>query len=197
MKKIIILTLCLMLLFTACSSKEAPANVSTTSISETANASIPENYVGDATLETLKALLNMHVIIETQYLIKDRPAVDFETEIEYNGSIYVPVTGGIFSTYDEFKEAIYDTYVKESADFALNSTTMYADIDGQFCFNTYYKDFFSGENYTHDWSEFTIEPTEATDDKIVFTVYLKYSSGDVAAITMTALMQDGNWRLIR
>lgn len=197
MKKIVILTACLMLLLTACSSKKEPEQNIPVENTSASTVSIPENYVGDATLKTLEALVNMHATLETQYLIKDHPPIDTENQIEHNGATYVPVTGGIFDTYAEFEDAIRDTYTKESADFALTSTTMYADIDGKFCYNMYYVDMHSGDNFTHDWSEFRIEPTEASEEKIVFTVYLRYSSGDDAAITMTALMQDGNWRLIR
>ena len=193
MKKIIILALCMMLLFTACSSKE-PADVTTeatTSTSET----IPENYVGDATLETLKTLVNMHVIIETEYLEKSHPTIDMTKTVEHNGLVYALVTDGRFKNYTEFENAIRDTYTKESANFLLNDFETYINVGGAIYFNTDLEYRFAEGRYPYDWSNFTIQTVDVKDNEIAFNVFIKYSTGDVAAIRMTAYLEDGNWRI--
>lgn len=195
MKKIIILTLAVMLLFTACSSKEDPKPTaqSTTAVS----VSIPENYVGEATLQTIKTLVNMHITFEMDYFVKNHAPVDMSKQFEHNGATYAPVNGGEFSTLDEIKQAAYETYTKESADFMFNSNPFYEEIDGVLCFNTAYEQTLRGDLYSHDWTGFRIEPTQVFEDRIIFTVFLRYSSGDDAAITMTVVEENGNWRLVR
>ena len=53
---------------------------------------------------------------------------------------------------------------------------------------------FSGD-YAYDWSNFEIEPTSVSDEKIVFDVTVNDYMGKELTISMTAVSVDGNWRL--
>lgn len=196
MKKIIILTLCLMLLFTACSSNKKHDSEEKTVTVTNFDGSF-EGYVGEGTLATLKTLVNMHSQFETDYFDKNHPAIDEKNTVTHNGMVYAPVTGGVFKTYDELIDAIYETYTKQTADDLLRSHTMYTEINGKLYFNVEHEISYRGDKYAYDWTDFTMEPIEVSDDKISLKVALKYSSGDDASIILTAVTENGNWRLVR
>ncbi len=196
MKKIIILALSLMLLFSACSAKGEKTNTEEKTIAVTGIDGSLEGYVGEGTLATLRTLVNMHAKFETEYFLKSHPTIDDKNTVTQNGVVYAPVTGGDFKTYKELSNAVYETYSKDSADNLLKLHYMYTDIDGKLHFEVEHEVSYRGDKYAYDWSDFTITPTEVSDEKIVFTIHLKYSSGDDAAIAMTAVTENGNWRII-
>ena len=192
MKKIILITVCMMLLLTACSSK---GESDTTKVPQTTAPSF-DMYVGEGTLSTLRSLVRMHGELETNVFVKNHLPVDASGVFELDGAAYAPVNGGSVATYGELCYLVESTYTSEDAEFILNNSPIYAEIDGKFCFNMACEPLFSGD-YAYDWSSFEIEPTSVSDEKIVFDVTVNDYMGKELTISMTAVSVDGNWRLDR
>ncbi len=189
MKKIILVAVCLMLLLTACSSK---GETETTKAPQTTAPSF-DMYVGEGTLTTLRSLVIMHGKLETEVFVKNHlPTAD--NVFEHKGSYFARVNGGMVTTYEELRYHVESTYTPEDAEFILNNSPIYVEIEGELCFNTAYEPQFNGD-YAYDWSTFEIEPTSVSDDKIVFDVIVNDYMGKELTISMTAVSVDGNWRL--
>ncbi len=128
-----------------------------------------------------------------------------EPLFEGEEQIICEISSDKFSSYDELVDYVNSTYTYGTAqmylnDFPYEGNKLYLEYDGKFCLNTYYP--VGGKGYYVDWSDYSIEITDADDTTCTFNVTATIQEpGDLPAdeytLSCEAIITENGWRLIR
>jgi len=128
-----------------------------------------------------------------------------EPLFEGEEQIICEISSDKFSSYDELVDYVNSTYTYGTAqmylnDFPYEGNQLYLEYDGKFCLNTYYP--VGGKGYYVDWSDYSIEITDADDTTCTFNVTATIQEpGDLPAeeytLSCEAIITENGWRLIR
>lgn len=184
MKRVILIFSCILFLFAGCSNSannDAPKDVFAT------------NYVGEGQLTVLRSLINSNALFVEEVFVEDFLPADESRTISGKDGSFAPVESGVFTTYKEFEQTIYETYTDEAAKNILSEFDMYTDIYGQLYINTRAKKI-NAKDY--DWSnpEITMLQFDA-DGTYVMKITIKTEKGKDYTFDAKAVTVDGNIRL--
>lgn len=183
MKRVILIFSCILFLFAGCnnsSDKDAPKDVFAT------------NYVGEGQMTVLRSLINSNALFVEEVFVEDFLPADESRTISGKDGSFAPVESGIFTTYKEFEQTIYETYTDEAAKNILAEFDMYTDIYGQLYINTRAKKI-NAKDY--DWSNPEIKVNSAADGTYVMEITVKTEKGKDYSFEAKAVTVDGNIRL--
>lgn len=155
-------------------SSESTAPAATEAPTETPEPTQPEEPAEDMEA-IIRDLFEQHLycmihIFELGNLPYDENAYDPENPPEND---LVPVTSEEFKNYSDFEAYIRGIYSKEVADaylynFPYEGSPKYVNVDGDLYLNLM---LCGGKGYYVDWSDYTVEINEQTDDRCSFTLH--------------------------
>jgi len=183
MKRVILIISCILLLFAGCnnsSGKDATKDVFAT------------NYVGEGQLTVLRSLINSNALFVEEIFVEDFLDAETDKAITDESGTFAPVESGIFNTYEEFKQSVYETYTEEAAKNILAEFDMYRDIYGKLYINTKAKKI-NAKDY--DWSNPEIKVNSAADGTYNMQITIKTEKGKDHTFEAKAITVDGNIRL--
>ena len=184
MKKIFILTLCILFVFAGCSSEKS-------NNSPTIKDSVVDTYIGEGTKTALRALVNSNVFFVEDVFVKDHLPVDEEKAITNGNGTFAPVVSDDISSYADLENLLYSTYTKETADKLL-SEKRYVEIEGKLYFDM---KFDKESGYNSDWSDFEAEFTADGENGYSIEITIRNLKGKKTVINASAVETDGSIRL--
>ena len=182
MKKVILIFSCILLLFAGCSNSEKNSGKDV----------FATNYVGEGQLTVLRSLINSNALFVEEIFVEDFLDAETDKAITDKSGTFAPVESGIFNTYEELKQSVYETYTEEAAKNILAEFDMYRDIYGKLYINTKAKKINARD---YDWSNPEIKVNSAADGTYNMEITIKTEKGKDYVFEAKAITVDGNIRL--
>lgn len=197
MKKVLafFMTLALVFSFAACNSDE-PEVPSETSVPFGENN--VNSYVGQGEKEILRTLVLANADFVSDVFVKDHLPADQANAVVINGAKYAPVNDkSKIKTYSELMDMLNSVYTAEAVRAAIGNPPVYLEHEGRLYYNLdYTSGYFKGEApYPYSWDNVEIEISVRTADSISFLVNTTDSLGTPTVYPMTAVNENGNWKL--